>query len=137
MNSNKIKLEIITPNGVAVDKDVYMVSIRTKKGNIGLQKGKSPFMGNVIISQMDIYNERNEKPVGYAISDGIVLATPNLVNIVTDSCEQIDQIDIQQAIKNREFAIAKIKQHKSREKILEYEHKLKKEINKINLYNNK
>lgn len=133
----KIKLEITTPTGVVYNNEIESVVVRTNKGNIGLQAGKSPFMGNVVISEMDIYEEKNQKPRRYAISEGLVLATPELINIITDSCEEVSKIDIQRAIKAREFALMKIKQHKSKEKILQYENKLKKEINRIDLYNSK
>ncbi|UUD37287.1 ATP synthase epsilon chain [Mycoplasmopsis californica] len=132
--ANKVKLEVITPGGVVIDKEVYLVTVRTTNGNIGLMRGKSPFMGNVVISMMEVYEEKDAKPVLYAISEGIVLATADLINIITDSCESTDQIDINRAIRNKEYALRKIKEHKSKEKILEYEQKLKKEINRINLF---
>ncbi|WP_051599962.1 ATP synthase F1 subunit epsilon [Mycoplasma elephantis] len=135
METKKIKLEVITPSGVAIDKYVYHVVVKTTNGNIGLMSGRSPFMGNVVISIMEVFEEKDQKPILYAISNGIVLATSNLINIITDSCENNQQIDINRAIRNKDYALRKIQEHKSREKILEYEQKLKKEINRINLYN--
>ncbi|MDJ1645514.1 F0F1 ATP synthase subunit epsilon [Mycoplasma phocimorsus] len=132
---NKVKLQITTPYGNVVDENVYMVVAKTTDGKIGLMSGKSPFIGNIVISELLIQFNVNKEFVSYAISNGIVMATPNLINIVTDSCIKVSEIDIQRALRQKDYAIAKIKMHKSAEKIAMYESELRKEINKINLYN--
>ncbi|WKX02153.1 ATP synthase F1 subunit epsilon [Candidatus Mycoplasma mahonii] len=130
---NKTHLKIMTPNGIFYDKDIAIVTVKTSEGNIGLQHGKSPFIASLEISELTIRSEWGSKIEECAIDGGLVYVTPSDVQIITDSIEYKENIELyraEQAKKNAELAL-KTKLEASEE--LKQRIALKKAINRISV----
>lgn len=137
--TNKTRLRISTPNGLFYDNDVYMVTIKTTEGYIGLQRNRLPFISNVEISSLYISEDSNaslEKRICAAIGGGIVFVEKDYVDIFTDDIEWKDQIiksDVEKQIeiatqKLKEMQLDLIEQHKN-------ELVIKKAMNKLTTLN--
>lgn len=57
--NQKTKLRISTPNGIFFEDDVYMVTLKTSEGYIGLQYNRMPFISSIEISTLYINIDNN------------------------------------------------------------------------------
>lgn len=137
--NKKIKLRISTPQGIFFEEDVYMVTLKTSEGYIGLQRNRMPFISSIEISTLYI-NEDNksslEKQKRAAIGGGIVFSEKSYIDIFTDDIQWVDKIvrsDVEKQIelatkKLQEQNIDLVQKHKN-------EQALKKAINKLSTLN--
>jgi len=132
--ANKTHFKVMTPNGIFMDEDIYLVTVRTPEGDIGLQHGKSPFVASLEIAEMIIYKDQGKQPLICAIAGGLVYVTPESVQIITDAVEHKDKIEMARAEKEKATAEALLKQAKLDEsEILKAQISLKKAINRISV----
>jgi F-type H+-transporting ATPase subunit epsilon len=135
--NKKTFLKIITPNGFFYNKEVDIVTVKTTEGFIGLMKNKSPFVAALDISNL-LINKKNSKDfLECAIAGGIVKATPNNVEIITDEIEEKSKISESRARKSKLEAEKLLKIKKDVAEIHMVEISLKKAINRLSVKSGK
>lgn len=130
-NDKLVKLKIMTPDGIFWHEPVEIVTVKTTEGYIGLQKNKSPFVASLDIAELLINPQSSNKHKVCAIAGGLVIATKNHINIITDAIEYKEKIDLSRAERAKKHAEEALKNVKS-----EAEHQLaqvalKKALNRI------
>ncbi|MGZ9428588.1 hypothetical protein [Mycoplasma sp. 1012] len=77
------KLKIITPNGVFLEKNIEIITLKTTEGYKGLQYGIQPFVASIVPSKTFIKSENKEEII--YIKSAIVYAQKELITIISDS----------------------------------------------------
>lgn len=129
--SKKTHLKIMTPRGLFLEDDVEIVTVKTTEGYIGLQADKSPLIGAIEISEMIIGKFSSPKHQVFAISNGLVYVTKTNVDIVAESVEAKEQIDLNRAKQAKVDAEERLKQDLSKAELLQTSIELKKALNRI------
>lgn len=122
--SRKIKLTILTPQGVFFDEEVFIVTLKTPEGYIGIQRNRLPFVSNIEISSMFIKmnsDDNSEAIKSVAIGGGIVFVERDYIDIFTDDIqwkEDINKTEVQKLIEDFQIKIEQkdisaIERHKS------------------------
>lgn len=129
----KTLLKIITPNGIAWNKEVDIVTVKTTEGYIGILHGKSPIVAALEIDEIRINKAGSSNYKEGAISGGLLYVTPNSVDIITDAFEEKGQIDVSRAERAKKYAEQGLKAKKNS---IEYElskRALKRAINRLSV----
>lgn len=71
MNNKILKLKIITPTGLFLEKEIYSVNVKTTEGYIGILVNHSPIVANIVVSQLT-YRDINKKLHQLLISGGLL-----------------------------------------------------------------
>ncbi|MGL5617922.1 MAG: ATP synthase F1 subunit epsilon [Metamycoplasmataceae bacterium] len=77
-------LKISTPKGVFFDGDIDILTVKTAKGYIGIQRDRLPFISNIEISIMYINSKGSKDERICAISGGLIYVEREYVDIFTD-----------------------------------------------------
>lgn len=102
-----MQVQLISLQGVQLDKEVYELTIPTASGEIGVFPGHEPL---VTIAKPGVVgvrydkNDSQDKKDSWAISSGIVEITPKSVKILVDVAEPADSIIEEEAKKALEHA---------------------------------
>lgn len=131
--TNKTHVKIMTPDGIFLEEELHLVSVKTTEGYIGLQHGKSPFVASLEIAEMSIYKEQNSKPQICAIAGGLVYVTPESVQIITDAIEYKEKIELARAEAEKRKAEALLNQKLDEAEAMKASISLKKAINRISI----
>ncbi|MEW6162644.1 MAG: F0F1 ATP synthase subunit epsilon [Nitrospirota bacterium] len=91
----KLKLEIVTPDGLKFSEDVDEVVASGSEGEFGVLPGHAPFLTTLKIG-MVTYKKGNE--VGYVfVNKGYAEVGPDKVVVLADSAELAEDIDVERA----------------------------------------
>lgn len=131
--ANKTSVKIITPDGIFLNEDIYLISVKTPVGFIGLQHGKSPFVASLEIAEMSIFKEQNSKAQICAIAGGIVYVNPDSIKIITDAIEYKEKIELSRAEADKKKAEAILRQKLDDAAAMKAQIALKKAINRISV----
>lgn len=131
----KVKLTITTPKEIFFQDEVDIVTLKTPEGYIGLQANRSPFFTNIEIGKLYINFKNSDNHKQCAVGGGLVYADAYKINIITDDILYVEQIDIEKAQKEKEYALEQLKKHNDQETSIKFETKLKKALLKIEAYN--
>ncbi|QSF13837.1 ATP synthase F1 subunit epsilon [Mycoplasma sp. Mirounga ES2805-ORL] len=138
MEAKTTHLTIMTSSNLFLDEDVSQVYLKTKYGGaITILPNRTPIFSIIDVCKMEI-NRKGEK--GYKacyIGNGFVYANSKEVQIITNDIIFDQNIDIEKAKRDKEIALQNIEKYKNTKKEIIFEQKLRKAINKINIYNNK
>lgn len=116
MKEKTTKLRISTPNGLFYDGDIYMVTLKTSEGYIGLQYNHIPFISSIEISTIYICDDKNaplEKQKKAAIGGGIVFSEKTYIDIFTDDIQWVEKIVRSDVEKQIEIATKKLQDKNS------------------------
>lgn len=119
--AKKTKLKIITPNGIFLEKEIDIITIKTTEGYKGFQYGIQPIVASLVPSKFNIRIDLKQEEL-YILS-GIIYAEKEFVNIITDSISYEKTI-----LEGNSYS--KINNFKTSIENIEKEIKLKKEIEK-------
>lgn len=100
--SKKIRLRIVTPKKIMLDKEVDLVIVRGQEGDLGIMKGHAPLTTGLAIGILKIHND--EQIMFAALYGGFVEVNPQMVTILTDNAEWGKDIDKNRAEKAKERA---------------------------------
>ncbi|WP_018248192.1 F0F1 ATP synthase subunit epsilon [Orenia marismortui] len=92
---SKMKLNIITPEKVVYDGEANMVTVRTIDGDRGFMAEHQPLVTGLDIGQIQIKTESEDKEL--AASQGYIEVRPEEINILVDTAEYSDEIDVDRA----------------------------------------
>ncbi|MCT4469784.1 ATP synthase F1 subunit epsilon [Mycoplasma sp. HS2188] len=132
--ANTTHLQISTLNGIFFEGDVRSVSLSTITGGaIVFQPNRSPFISNIAVGKLAINEVGDDDYKLCAIGGGIVYAQSNCVKIITDDIVFSEDIDIDRAKRDRDSALAQLKNDNKKNDV-NLELKLRKAISKIDIY---
>ncbi len=99
---SKMNLNIITPDKVVYDGPATMVSVRTIDGNRSFLAEHQPLVTGLEIGQIKIKTEDDQKLL--AGSQGYIEVQPEEINILLETAEFSDQVDVKRAENAKERA---------------------------------
>jgi F-type H+-transporting ATPase subunit epsilon len=111
--ADKIKLEIITPEGVTYSDDVDMVTLPGIEGEMGIYPQHVPLMTQVKSGEVSAH--KGSENIFLAIGEGFAEVTSNRVAIMTDMAFKAEDMDAAQMEEARQRAAARMQERMSSE----------------------
>lgn len=129
------RLKIVTPEKVFFDGETTQIIVRTTEGDLGVLAHHASLVASLPSGPLKILDEDGKTWRIAALSVGLLKVGGNTVNILANAVEWADEIDIEWAKRSeanaRERLNSKIDQHE----LDIAELKLKRALNRINVYN--
>lgn len=97
-----IKLKITTPERVVLEKEFQSISLPTEKGEITVLPDHISLLTSLVPGEVQARNKNGE--VLMAVSGGFVELHDNEMNILADTAERAEEIDLERAEKARKRA---------------------------------
>ena len=113
--ADTLRLEIVTPQGVAFSEDVEMVTLPGSEGQMGVYPQHVPLITMIVPGEIIV--NRNGADSFFAVGEGLVEVTAKKVAIVTDMAipsEKIDEAKVEEA---RQRAEARLREKLSDEEV--------------------
>ena len=108
MESDKIRLEIVTPYRQVLDAEVDEVIAPGEEGQFGVLPGHTPFLSTIIVGEL-VYRQGNQLKY-VAVSHGYAEVEYHRVTVLLDAAERPEEIDVARAEAARERAERKLAQ---------------------------
>ena len=105
---NKLKLEIVTPNGLILSDEVDEVVCSGSEGEFGVLPGHVPFFTTLKICMLT-YKKGNEARFIF-VNWGYAEVGPDRVMVLADSAEKSEDIDVERAKIAMKMAEERLKQ---------------------------
>lgn len=105
---NKLKLEIVTPNGLILNEEVDEVVCSGSEGEFGVLPGHVAFFTTLKIGMLT-YKKGNEARFVF-VNWGYAEVGPDRVMVLADSAEKSDDIDVERAKAAMKRAEERLKQ---------------------------
>jgi len=105
---NKLKLEIVTPNGLILSEEVDEVVCSGSEGEFGVLPGHVPFFTTLKIGMLT-YKKGNEARFVF-VNWGYAEVGPDRVMVLADSAEKSEDIDVERAKTAMKRAEERLKQ---------------------------
>ena len=112
--ASTIKLEIVTPEGVALSEEVDFVTLPAVEGEMGIYPQHVPLMTQLVPGVVTAH--RNHQVFSLAVSEGFVEITGNHVSLLTDLAVSTDA-DEAEAQAARQRAEARIRERRAAEEV--------------------
>ncbi|MGL4252056.1 MAG: ATP synthase F1 subunit epsilon [Metamycoplasmataceae bacterium] len=136
--ARKTHLKISTPKGIFFDGDIDILTVKTAKGYIGIQRDRLPFISNIEISTMYINSRGSKDERVCAISGGLIYVEREYVDIFTDDITFKEDLNEDTILKLIEKTEKKLKDAAySESETLKNELLLKKTLNKMTTLHSK
>ena len=113
--SETLKLEIVTPQGVAFSEDAEMVTLPGAEGQLGVYPNHVRLMTYIVPGEVIVQQRGAERLL--AVGEGLVEITATRVSILTDMAIAADQIDEAKVEEARARAAARLQEKISDEEI--------------------
>jgi F-type H+-transporting ATPase subunit epsilon len=110
-----LKLEIVTPEGVAYSENVEMVTLPGSEGELGVYPMHAPFLIQIVAGELTARKGGQESFL--AVGDGFAEITGDHVSVLTDMAIQADSIDEAKAEEARLRAEARLREKISAEEV--------------------
>jgi len=110
-----LRLEIVTPTGVAFSEDVIMVTLPCADGQLGIYPQHVPLITELVPGEVIAHQHSGNQHL--AVGSGLVDIAADRVAVVTDmamTAEHIDEATVEEA---RQRAEARLRDHLSDEEI--------------------
>lgn len=111
----KFLLEITTPYGKYLSKDIDFLEVSSTKGMLGILPNHSPLISDVLLGAIKIRNDGVE--LLYATSGGLLKVENNKVYLLLNSIELVEDISIARAEDAKKRALQRIEEAKTNDKI--------------------
>jgi F-type H+-transporting ATPase subunit epsilon len=105
--ADNIKLEIVTPDKIAVDEDAQIVMAPGTMGEFGVLSGHTPFLSSLKIGSVRYVDAGGTEHFVF-VSGGFAEALPDKVTILAESAERRRDIDVERAKAAKERAEARL-----------------------------
>jgi len=110
-----LKLEIVTPEGVAYSKDVEMVTLQGVAGQLGVYPHHVPLMTEIVPGEIIVRKDGRDTFI--ASGAGLIEVTATRVSVLTDMAVEADRIDEAKAEEARQRAEARLHEKLSDEEV--------------------
>lgn len=111
----KFLLEITTPYGKYLSKDIDFLEVSSTKGMLGILPNHSPLISDILLGAIKIRNDGVE--LLYATSGGLLKVENNKVYLLLNSIELVDDISVTRAEDAKKRALQRIEEAKTNDKI--------------------
>lgn len=111
----KFLLEITTPYGKYLSKDIDFLEVSSTKGMLGILPNHSPLISDILLGTIKIRNDGVES--FYATSGGLLKVENNKVYLLLNSIELVEDISITRAEEAKKRALQRIEEAKTNDKI--------------------
>lgn len=123
-------IKVLTPEKIFYEGSTEQIIAKTSSGNVGILAGHSPYVANLVPSELKI--KVNGEFRSAAISDGIIkVSTDGTVTILSSAVEWSDEIDVARAERAKTAAEKEIKNNASRKEFDLAQQKLKRALNRL------
>ncbi len=132
----EFQLQIVTPDGLLYDGTAERLITRTTEGNVGILARHSDYVAPLDIGETKIkFADGTSRTASSAL--GMISVNDGVVRLVASTFEWADDIDIDRAQRALEKAKEKLERKNSDYELRMAEFKLKRALNRINVYNHK
>ncbi|MBO5449737.1 MAG: ATP synthase F1 subunit epsilon [Ruminococcus sp.] len=123
-------IKVLTPEKIFYEGSTEQIIAKTASGNVGILAGHSPYVANLVASELRIKIDGSFRSA--AVSDGIIkVSVDGTVTILSSAIEWSDEIDVARAEKAKAYAESKMKEHASQKEFDLAEQKLKRALNRL------
>lgn len=126
-----MKVKIVTPQGLYNTYEVEKIHCTTAEGECALLSNHMPMVAMLQISPLIL--TMNKEDMIFAISGGILHLAKNEVEILADSIEGQDEIDLARANAAKERALKRLERRDANTSIRRAEVSLQRAVNRINV----
>jgi F-type H+-transporting ATPase subunit epsilon len=113
--ANKLRLEIVTPEGVTASDEVDFVTLPGVEGEMGIYPLHVPLMTQIVAGE--IFVRKGAEEFLLAVGDGFVEITADRVAVLTDMAIKANDIDEAKAEEARRRAEARLKEKLTQEEL--------------------
>lgn len=129
--ANKLKLEIVTPEGTVYSEDVDLVTLPGVVGQMGVYPQHVPLMtqmtpGEIIVS-------KDGRDMFIAAGEGLIEVSASRVSVLTDLAVAADRIDEAKAEEARRRAEARLREKLSDEEVASVNAALARSLAQLNV----
>ena len=115
MMNATLKLQIVTPDGIAFSDDVEMVTLPGSEGQLGVLPQHIPLMTQIVPGEIIVRKDGSDRLL--AVGEGLVEITSDSVAILTDMAVAAEDIDAAKVEEARQRAEERLREHLSNEEI--------------------
>jgi F-type H+-transporting ATPase subunit epsilon len=113
--ANTLRLEIVTPQAVALSEDVHMVTLPAIEGEMGVYPQHVRLITQIVPGEIIVNKDGQDR--SFAVGEGLVEVTGDRVAIVTDMAIPAEQVDEAAVEAARERAAARLREKISDEEV--------------------
>ena len=110
-----LKLQIVTPDGIAFSDNVEMVTLPGSEGQPGVLPQHVPLMTQIVPGEIIVRQDGSDRL--YAVGEGLVEITSESVAILTDMAVAAEDIDAAKVEEERQRAEERLREKLSTEEI--------------------
>jgi F-type H+-transporting ATPase subunit epsilon len=110
-----LKLQIVTPDGIAFSDNVEMVTLPGSEGQLGVLPQHIPLMTQIVPGEIIVRKDGSDRLL--AVGEGLVEITSDSVAILTDMAVAAEDIDAAKVEEARQRAEERLHEHLSNEEI--------------------
>lgn len=114
--AQQIRLEVVTPNGAAVNEDVDIVNAPGYGGDFGVLANHAPFLSTIKIGLLSY--EKDKQREHLMVSGGFCEVSNNKITFLVESAEAGQHIDVERAMKAKERAEKRLAQSAQQDETL-------------------
>ncbi len=132
---DKLRLEVVTPEGVIVSTEADMVAAPGTEGEFGVLPGHINFLSGILPGELRYNKDHNTEYL--AVNSGFVEVSDNRVSVLVDSAENANDIDVERARSAMERAKKRLKGEYNNEEIdaIRAESALKRAVSRLKVAN--
>ena len=102
-----IRCEIVSQDRMVFEGDVDIVVLPGESGEMGILPKHAPLLSTLKFGILKVRVKDVEEV--FAVSGGVVEVQPDIVTVLADAAENVEEIDIERAMKARENAEERLK----------------------------
>jgi F-type H+-transporting ATPase subunit epsilon len=110
-----LRLEIVTPDRVALSEDVQLVTLPAIDGQIGIYPEHVRLITQMVPGELSVTTGSGEFLI--AVGEGLVVVTAHTVQILTDMAIRAEEIDEARVEEERQRAAARLQEKISEESL--------------------
>jgi len=129
MLPDKLKLEIVTPDRLVVTEGVDEVVLPSVEGYFGVLAGHAPLLARLEAGDIDYRIGAEHRYL--AVSGGFVEVLRDRVEVLAETCEPADEIDVERARRSLERAEERLKSQSAEFDLNRAEISLKKAVSRL------
>lgn len=131
MSSKNIHLKISTPTGVFLEQDVDELIAPGKAGYFGIEKDHTPFISAIMSGKLSVFDKDAQED--FALHNGFLVVSDNLVNILTETIERPVEIDKSRAESAKERAKKRLREKEQETDLRRAEAALQRSVSRLDV----
>lgn len=125
-----IRLEIVTPERQVLQADVVDVVLPSVEGYLGVLPGHAPLLARLDVGEIS-YGREGQPRSFLSVANGFAEVSNDRVNILADTAELAEEIDLERAEKARAKAEEALRSQSSDSEFRKAAHGLRKAVTRI------